>query len=93
MGRIPDSSTLPVDVGAWLDELVALGKKNDAGHTAKELAAAAGCSVKTMLVRLQQAQSLGRLAVGQRSVIRLDGRPMQAPVYRVTPPAKAKGKR
>jgi hypothetical protein len=92
MGRIPDSGTLPVDVGAWLDELVALGRKNDAGHTTAELAAAAGCSGRTMLGRLKQAQQMGRLVAGSRTVIRIDGMPTQIPVYRVTAPPKAKRK-
>lgn len=77
-----------ITVNEWLDELVALGKRNDEGSTAKELADSAGCSVKIMLVRLGQAKSLGRLEVGFRTTSRLDGRSLQVPVYRVLPPAK-----
>jgi hypothetical protein len=92
MGRIPDSGTLPVDIGAWLAEMVALGNRNDEGHTTKELAAALGASECAVLTRLQQARDLGRLVVGRRTITSLDGRKAQVPVYRVTAPPK-KGKR
>ena len=93
MGRIPDSSTLPVDVGAWLAEMVALGNRNDEGQTLAELAAALGLSGDLTRKRLKQANDLGWLAVGRRTIVSLDGRRAQVPVYRVTKPAKPKGKR
>lgn len=88
--KVADSGTLAVDVNAWLEELVALGRRNDEGSTAVELADSARCSVKLMLVRLRHAKAMGRLEVGFRSTSRLDGRALQVPVYRVLPPPKGK---
>lgn len=84
------SKSTEISVNEWLDELVALGRKNDEGHTTAELAAAAGCTVKAMCARLNQARALGRLTLGFRSIQRIDGRMCQTPVYRVTAPKKAK---
>ena len=92
MGRIPDSGTLPVDVGEWLAEMVALGNRNDAGQSMAEMARALGLSSDLTRKRLRQANEMGRLVVGRRTVISLDGRRAQVPVYRVTAPPKAKRK-
>lgn len=88
---IPDSGAVPVNVSAWLDELAALGKRNDEGHTMRELCELAGLSNRTMEQRLRRAQEAGRLFVGRRTVPRIDGIPAQVPVYRVLParPGKA----
>lgn len=88
---IPDTGTLQVNVGAWLDELAALGKRNDEGHTLRELCDLAGLSNRTMEQRLRRAQEAGRLVVGRRTVPRIDGIPTQVPVYRVLP-ARPRGK-
>jgi hypothetical protein len=83
--KIPDSDTLPVNVNAWLDELAALGRKNDEGNTCAELAEAAGVSIALMRRRLQRAHALGRLVCGKRTANYIDGRQAAVPVYRVLP--------
>lgn len=88
--KVADSGELGVTLTDWLAELAAIGKKNDAGQSAKEMAAQAGMSVKRLLVLLNEAKAAGRLQTGWRTETRLDGKPFQAPVYRVLPAPKAK---
>ena len=83
--KIPDSDTLPVNVNAWLDELAALSRKNDAGHTCSEMAEAAGVSITLIRQRLQRALALGRLVCGKRTISYIDGRMAAVTVYRVLP--------
>jgi len=68
---------------------VRLGKKNDAGHTTRELASLWGVSVREVRDRLQLATDLGRLSVGRRNVSGIDGRSMPVPVYTIRPNTRA----
>lgn len=89
--NIPDAAEMPLAIGTWLAELAEIGRKNDAGQSAKEMAAQAGMSVKRLLVLLNEAKTAGRLETGWRTQSRLDGIPYQVAVYRVLPaPKKAK---
>lgn len=58
---------------------------DDAGMTARELAAALKIHRITMQERLQQLAAQGRLVAGKRAVRRIDGVSMRVPVYRVKP--------
>jgi len=87
--KVADNGTLPVNVGAWLEELVRLGKKNDAGHTTRELAVIWRIEPKNVRERLRQAQALGRLVVGRRSAPGIDGRSSLVPVYTIRPNTRA----
>lgn len=68
----------------WLKELLRLSPpKADLGWTLREWAEKIGCSVRVANQRLRQAQEQGVLVLGQRSHVRMDGRPCSVPVYRI----------
>lgn len=92
MPKVADTGTLDVSVSAWLEELASIGRHNDEGHTARELADLAGVTVKSILMRLQKANAAGRLVVGTRTTYRIDRRPTTTPVYRVTTPQPSRRK-
>ena len=56
--------------------------RND-GATVTELVAETGRSRLMILNRLKAAASEGRLVVGRKRIVSIDGRPMTAPCYKV----------
>jgi MarR-like DNA-binding transcriptional regulator SgrR of sgrS sRNA len=69
---------------AALEAAQAQRPQDDEGMTAREIAVVFGCSDKKCLELLRKIQDAGRLAVGRRNMIRLDGKPQCVPVYRIT---------
>lgn len=70
----------------WLNALdAAASKKADAGMTVAEMSAVTGRNVHRIKELLKAARDAGRLTVGQRPYVRLDGRPCLIPVYTVLP--------
>ena len=82
--------------GTSLDAMIAemerlsAGRKNDEGHTIHELCEAMGVSYPTMLKRLHALNRAQMLKVGQRRVVKLNGRRDVVPVYQLVKPVKAK---
>lgn len=68
----------------WLEELSKLTtKRNDPGLTAKEMSKASGLSVLRIRDMLRLARDAGRLKLGVRDEMRIDGRSYQTHVYRI----------
>lgn len=86
--RIHDSATLPPLPTDMLDEIAALGRRNDKGMTLAELCTATGLSDRAVYKRIVLAQKAGRLVVGRRSGSTVDGRGKLSPVYTILPAAR-----
>lgn len=71
-----------------LAELHRASRHSDEGASAQEIADEMGLDVKNVLRMLARAQATGRLIVGFRAGLRVDGRGKRTPVYRI----KARGK-
>lgn len=85
-------STITVD--AWLAELSKLGRKSAEGFTTEEVAEAQGKSVTWVRQQVKKAFRSGLVEMaGTRDDVRIDGRPCQIPVYRVTGDWKKGGKK
>ena len=71
----------------WLAELERLQgrEQNDEGHTTRELAELWGCNHRTAVARLEEIHRAGRLIVGRKTVMAIDGRRARVPTYRLKP--------
>jgi hypothetical protein len=76
----------------WIKELDRLSAKNkdDEGLTTAEWAERLGTSVALTLRKLNAANKQGRLKVGKREILRLDGKLNKTPVYSIIPAKKGK---
>jgi predicted ArsR family transcriptional regulator len=75
----------------WRRELErVMPRSDDKGMTARELGAVFGVSMRTIRERLRVLHDAGRIGVGKRHVLTLDGRPATAPVYWILPEAGRK---
>jgi hypothetical protein len=75
---------MAIHVDEWLKELEAFSKRSDEGHTAEEISENTGMTLRVVRERLKQVARLGRLRVGRRSSMTIDGRHTVVPVYLVT---------
>lgn len=67
----------------WLAELERVSMRNDPGRTAREWAEAMKCSVRVAHERLGAANRQGMLIRGDRTIVKINGRPDIVPVYRL----------
>jgi len=81
-----------IEKNDWLAEMERLTAKhkNDGGWTTREWAVKLGLSEKTAAERLRKIHDQGRLKLGHRSHIRMDGKPCLVPVYSIIPAKKGK---
>jgi predicted transcriptional regulator len=82
-----------ITVTEWLNELTALSKRNNAsGFTTEEVAESMGRGTSWARQQLKKAFRAGLVEMaGTREAMRMDGKPCQIPVYRVTPQWKKNG--
>jgi MarR-like DNA-binding transcriptional regulator SgrR of sgrS sRNA len=68
---------------AALEAAQAQRPQDDEGMTTQEIGEVFNCSEKKVRELLRKIHNAGRLRVGRRNMIRLDGRPQPIPVYRI----------
>lgn len=69
---------------AALEAAQAQRPQDDEGMTTQEIGEVFGCSEKKVRELLRKIQQAGRLAVGRRFIMRIDGKSTPISVYRIT---------
>lgn len=77
----------------WAAELERQTAKRDGGLKADEIARQIGKSLQAVRRMLAEANAAGRLSLGTRTEVRIDGRHNQVPVYRILPAPARKAAR
>ena len=75
-----------IGVEEWLNELAALSRRSDDGHTVQEISESTGKSVRLVREWLKDAHRRGWLKTGRRSSVAIDGKGTMVPVYTVRKP-------
>ena len=81
---------MPIREDEWKREIErVMGKTGDDGKTLRELSAQLGLSERMTRERIRLLHLAGRMGVGRRPAVTIDGRPNTVPVYWILP-AKAR---
>ena len=92
MSREPADS-MGIREAEWLAEMAKATSRDDPGMTVVEWSRRLKLGEVATRGRLMMARECGRLEVGRRSIVRLDGRQTMVAVYRVTAPKSNAGSR